>query len=155
MAKKLPALSATHAFIIQRTMLQWGRAMAPVIRLLWSVKQQARPDMTVEDAEAGDNEPEEDGNYYPRMSKRTRSGGTGSGNEVTIKLATLRQKLDPCVTDPAKAFIYISLSTLGPFHWAFARKNIKEGTCVARYTGPYNHKATMTHYIYYNVTTGM
>eukprot|EP01041_Mallomonas_annulata_P010679 gene10679-22287_t len=66
------------------------------------------------------------------VSKRTRSGGAGSGNEVTIKLATLRQKLDLCVTDPAENIIYISLSTLGPFHGAFGRKNIKKGTCVAR-----------------------
>eukprot|EP01041_Mallomonas_annulata_P012539 gene12539-26415_t len=73
--------------------------------------------MTVEDAEAGDNEPEEETETIIRevtaqqtggqtvlqstrltspVSKRTRSGGTGSGNEVTIKLTTLRQKLDPC-----------------------------------------------------------
>eukprot|EP01041_Mallomonas_annulata_P009858 gene9858-20503_t len=102
MAKKLPALSEKHASVIKRTMLQWGRAMAPVLRLLWSVNQQARPDMTVEDVEAGDNEPEEDMEIIIReitaqqtegqkvlqstrltspVSKRRRNGRTGSGNE--------------------------------------------------------------------------
>eukprot|EP01041_Mallomonas_annulata_P041475 gene41475-65561_t len=88
--------------------------MAPIIRLLWSAKHQARPDreflLAVEDEETGDNDPEDDmatslqevavqqtaeqtvmqaNRQTSPVSKRTRRGGSGRDTEGTTKLAIL------------------------------------------------------------------
>eukprot|EP01041_Mallomonas_annulata_P042193 gene42193-biopygen10011 len=54
---------------------------------------------------------------------------------------------DPCPRDPARVYIYVSDSPLGPFKGAFARKSIVAGVRIAQYTGRYTNKGSHTHYV--------
>eukprot|EP01036_Dinobryon_divergens_P043081 gene43081-57309_t len=78
-------------------------------------------------------------------------------------IKTRPYRKEPCYCDPAKRYVYISRSTLGPFKGAFARKPLhkrqlwqwKNTRATMAVTGNYGSDATNVHCVHYNDETGM
>eukprot|EP01036_Dinobryon_divergens_P032940 gene32940-42627_t len=85
--------------------------------------------------------------------KRRTRGTTPTPQRKDIETRPYRE--EPCYGDPAKRYVYISRSTLGPFKGAYAKKPLHQGQIIAKYTGNYDSDAAYTHYVYYNEATGM
>eukprot|EP01041_Mallomonas_annulata_P042233 gene42233-biopygen14554 len=97
------------------------------------------------------------GERLPRLRRTTKLPGyyaeVGQAVESGKGAITTRHRYDVCPRDPARSSIYVSDSTLGPFKGAFACRTIRSRERFATYTGVYNPKNTMLHYVYHDEMT--
>eukprot|EP01041_Mallomonas_annulata_P042163 gene42163-biopygen7951 len=93
----------------------------------------------------------------PRLRRTTKLPGyyaeIGQAVESGKGATTARHRYDVCPRDPARSSIYVSDSTLGSFKGAFACRTIRSHERFATYTGVYDPKNTMSHYVYHDEMT--